>query len=81
MRRLDSARAMINPRFDRETHHRVDDLEQILTQLEGIAVTIAYCGVVSFVLLKIIDAVMGLRVDDETEVGGLDINLHGEVVH
>ncbi|MCH8214910.1 MAG: ammonium transporter, partial [Proteobacteria bacterium] len=37
--------------------------------------------VVSFVLLKIIDAVMGLRVDDETEVGGLDINLHGEVVH
>ncbi len=54
---------------------------QILIQLEGIAVTIAYCGVVSFVLLKIIDAVMGLRVDDETEVGGLDINLHGEVVH
>ena len=54
---------------------------QILTQLEGIAVTIVYCGVVSFVLLKIIDAVMGLRVDDETEVGGLDINLHGEVVH
>ena len=54
---------------------------QILIQLQGIAVTIAYCGVVSFVLLTIIDAVMGLRVDDETEVGGLDINLHGEVVH
>ena len=54
---------------------------QILIQLQGIAVTIAYCGVVSFILLKIIDAVMGLRVDDETEVGGLDINLHGEVVH
>ncbi len=54
---------------------------QVLIQLEGIAVTIAYCGVVSFVLLKIIGAVMGLRVDDETEVGGLDINLHGEVVH
>ena len=54
---------------------------QILIQLQGIAVTIAYCGVVSFILLKIIGAVMGLRVDDETEVGGLDINLHGEVVH
>jgi len=54
---------------------------QVLIQLEGIAVTIAYCGVVSFILLKIIGAVMGLRVDDETEVGGLDINLHGEVVH
>ena len=54
---------------------------QVLIQLQGIAVTIAYCGVVSFILLKIIGAVMGLRVDDETEVGGLDINLHGEVVH
>ena len=54
---------------------------QVLIQLQGIAVTIAYCGVVSFILLKIIGAVMGLRVDDETEVGGLDIDLHGEVVH
>ena len=54
---------------------------QVLIQLEGIAVTIVYCGLVSFVLLKIIGAVMGLRVDDETEVNGLDINLHGEVVH
>ena len=54
---------------------------QVLTQLYGIAVTIVYCGVVSFILLKIVDAMVGLRVDGETEREGLDLRLHGEVVH
>ena len=54
---------------------------QVLIQLEGIAATIIYCAVVTFVILKIVDAVMGLRVDEETEVGGLDLGLHGESVH
>jgi Amt family ammonium transporter len=36
--------------------------------------------VVSYILLKIIDVVIGLRVSREVEVEGLDINLHGEVV-
>jgi Amt family ammonium transporter len=54
--------------------------EQILIQLEGIAVVILFDAVVSFVLLKIIDMVIGLRVDEETEVEGLDLALHGEVV-
>jgi Amt family ammonium transporter len=34
----------------------------------------------SFILLKIVDAIVGLRVSREVEVEGLDINLHGEVV-
>ena len=38
------------------------------------------CAIVTFVLLKIIDAVMGLRVDEEEEVTGLDYSLHGETV-
>ncbi len=54
---------------------------QVITQIEGIAATVIYCAVATFVILKIVDAVMGLRVDEETEVGGLDINLHGETVH
>ena len=54
---------------------------QLGIQAMGIISTIVYCAVVSFILLKIIDAVMGLRVDDETEVAGLDIELHGETVH
>lgn len=53
---------------------------QVLTQLEGIAATIIYCAVATFVILKGIDAIMGLRVDEESEVGGLDYNLHGETV-
>jgi Amt family ammonium transporter len=36
--------------------------------------------VISYILLKIIDVVIGLRVSREVEVEGLDINLHGEVV-
>ncbi|OHC74308.1 MAG: hypothetical protein A3G18_02875 [Rhodospirillales bacterium RIFCSPLOWO2_12_FULL_58_28] len=54
---------------------------QVLIQLEGIAATVIYCGAASFVLLKIIEATMGLRVDEETEVIGLDSSLHGETVH
>jgi len=54
---------------------------QVLTQLWGCLVCMAWCAVMSFVLLKIIDAMIGLRVTSEEEVEGLDINLHGETVH
>ena len=37
-------------------------------------------GVVTFIILKVIDVIVGLRVTKEVEVEGLDINLHGEVV-
>ena len=53
---------------------------QVLIQLEGIAATIIYCAIVTFILLKVIGAVMGLRVDEEEEVTGLDYSLHGETV-
>jgi Amt family ammonium transporter len=54
--------------------------EQILTQLYGIGVVIAFDAVVSFVLLFVIDKIIGLRVDEDTEIEGLDLALHGEVV-
>jgi Amt family ammonium transporter len=54
--------------------------QQVMIQLEGIGVTIVYCAIASFVILKIIDAVLGLRVDSETERDGLDLAVHGEVV-
>jgi Amt family ammonium transporter len=53
---------------------------QILTQLYGIGVTIAYCAVATFVILKAIDAVIGLRAEAEAEREGLDQSLHGETV-
>ncbi|WIM10814.1 MAG: Ammonium transporter [Enhydrobacter sp.] len=54
---------------------------QVLTQLWGCLVTMAWCAVATFVILKIVDAMIGLRVTAEEEVEGLDINLHGETVH
>ena len=54
---------------------------QVLIQLQGIGATIVYCAVASFIILKVVDAVIGLRVDEETEVAGLDFALHGETVH
>jgi Amt family ammonium transporter len=53
---------------------------QLWTQFEGTIATIVWSGVVSYILLKVIDVVIGLRVSKEVEVEGLDINLHGEVV-
>ncbi len=54
---------------------------QIWIQLEGVLYTFVYCGVATFIILKVIDMVIGLRVSREVEVEGLDINLHGETVH
>jgi ammonium transporter, Amt family len=51
-----------------------------LIQLKGVAVTIVYGLVVSFVILKVIDMTMGLRVSEEQEREGLDISLHGESI-
>jgi Amt family ammonium transporter len=53
---------------------------QVLTQLYGIAVTIVYCAIATFILLKIVDAIVGLRVKTEVERDGLDLQLHGEAV-
>lgn len=52
----------------------------LLTQAIGVGATVVYCGVVTFVLLKLIDLVMGLRVSEEEEREGLDVVLHGERV-
>jgi Amt family ammonium transporter len=40
--------------------------------------TVVYCAVGSYVILKIVDSVIGLRVADEHETEGLDIALHDE---
>ena len=50
----------------------------IVGQLVSVIVTVVYAAVVSYVLLKILDNVMGLRVDEESETRGLDLSEHGE---
>jgi Amt family ammonium transporter len=52
----------------------------VLLQLKGVVTTLVYSGVISFILLKIIDATIGLRVTEEEEREGLDVILHGEHV-
>ena len=52
----------------------------IATQAIGVGATVVYCGIVTFVLLKLIDVVIGLRVSEEEEREGLDVILHGERV-
>jgi Amt family ammonium transporter len=49
-------------------------------QLKGVAVTVAYGFAASFIILKIIDMSIGLRVSEEQEREGLDISLHGESI-
>jgi len=51
---------------------------QVMTQATGVLVTVVWSGVVSFVLFKLVDLVMGLRVSEEAEREGLDTSSHGE---
>ncbi|MDX8407407.1 MAG: ammonium transporter, partial [Mariprofundaceae bacterium] len=53
---------------------------QVVTQTKAVLYTIAYDAVATFVILKAIDAVVGLRVDEDEEREGLDLASHGEHV-
>ncbi len=54
---------------------------QVFNQSVAVIVTIIYCGTLSFIILKVIDAVIGLRVSEEEETEGLDLASHGERGH
>jgi Amt family ammonium transporter len=54
---------------------------QVWTQVIGVACTLVYSGIGSFIILKVIDAIIGIRVTEEDEREGLDQALHGEAVH
>ncbi len=51
---------------------------QVLAQVKSILVTLVYSGLVSVILLKLIDLTIGLRVSEESENQGLDLAEHGE---
>ncbi len=52
--------------------------EQVFKQIIGVGVTVVYTAVASFIILKVIDVLIGLRVSEEQEQQGLDIALHDE---
>ena len=54
---------------------------QLWTQFLAVLITIVWCGVVSAILYKLVDALVGLRPKAEEESQGLDITSHGEVAY
>ncbi|HEX7760687.1 MAG TPA: ammonium transporter, partial [Caulobacteraceae bacterium] len=54
---------------------------QMGLQFLDVGATFVYCGVVTFIILAVLKYTIGIRVTEEVEIEGLDINLHGEVVH
>ena len=51
---------------------------QFMVQLASVAITVLWTGIGSYVILKVIGAVIGLRVDQQDEIEGLDLSQHGE---
>jgi Amt family ammonium transporter len=50
----------------------------MIIQLKAIVAVLVYSTVMTVIILKVLDATMGLRVKDEHEVEGLDVSQHGE---
>lgn len=51
---------------------------QVMVQFIGVGATMIYTGIVSFIILKVLDGMMGLRVTPDEESAGLDLSHHGE---
>ena len=56
------------------------NIQQVVNQVIGIGIVVVYCAVVSLIILKVVDVLIGLRVSEEAEREGLDLHLHGESV-
>jgi Amt family ammonium transporter len=54
---------------------------QLVTQVVAVGATWLFAGVMTFLILKLIDLVIGLRVEEKEEVLGLDVSQHGEVAY
>jgi Amt family ammonium transporter len=57
------------------------NVAQVVNQAIGIVTVFVYDAIVSLIILKIVDIFIGLRVTEEAEREGLDLQLHGETVH
>ncbi len=54
---------------------------QVWRQLQGVIVTVLWCGIISIILFKVVDMIVGLRVPVEAEREGLDLASHGEAAY
>ena len=55
--------------------------EQVLVQIISVIATMVYAFTISFIIAKVLDKTIGIRVDESDEIGGLDSNLHEESVY
>src|SRR3989344_4408649 len=55
-----------------------DIAAQVWIQCKGVGFTVIYTAIVTFIILKVLDAVMGLRITEEEEAVGIDLALHNE---
>ena len=55
--------------------------DQLVKQLVAVGATIAFAGAATFVILKVVDLTIGLRVPESEEVLGLDSTTHGEMAY
>ena len=53
-------------------------LAQVGVQALGVLATMTWCGLVTWILLKVLKGALGLRVSEESESVGLDLSEHGE---
>lgn len=54
---------------------------QVVTQVYGVVATVLWCAVATYIILKVLDMIMGIRVSPEQETEGLDLAEHGETIH
>jgi len=72
------ATAMVQPAY---TGLLEGNAQQLLNQLIAVGATIAYAVVSTFVIVKVVDVILGIRVTKESEEAGLDLSVHGEVAY
>jgi Amt family ammonium transporter len=53
---------------------------QVLIQLYGMAATLVWSGVMTYVVLKVVELMVPLRVSQQHEIEGLDVTQHGEAL-
>ena len=53
-------------------------MTQFMTQVKGVVITVIYCALATFIILKVLDLVIGLRVTEDEESVGLDLSSHDE---
>jgi Amt family ammonium transporter len=72
------ATALVQPAY---TGLLEGNAQQLVNQLVAVGATIAYAVIATFVIVKVVDVILGIRVPSESEEMGLDLSVHGEAAY